>query len=582
MATCWIKRLFFLSCLIINASAGSHGNNCVNGVCRPHCVNVTPSGECLQCLDSRFYGKQCQHDCPDTCLSSCCQLNNTRVVCTEGCVVGRKGDNCAVPCPGACTHCERYGDACTGPCQSPQYYGPHCNTSCPSNCTGGCNRVTGECGSCEPGYTGDKCDVTCPPNCRGGCDNETGECISHDMLSVGVLTTLAVIICLAVAACVTLRRLKLKLTREATRRLPISQNANPTVSLDDISEASDLSTVNPLYEHTGAVLNLPHIKMCPELQEDSSVEQMVQEFRNLPASSNKASHCGRLTENMSKNRYQDILPFDTTRVCLTVEKEDQSDYINASYIDGYRNQSEYIATQGPQSHLMLDFWRMVWQVEATKIVMLTRLVEAGFVKCDKYWPCCSIDCKTYGDVSVQCIEERVFEHYTTRQFAVWKANSQTRKIHHLHYTSWPAHCVPDEVTSLIDFYKVVKNTDADEEGPTVVHCSAGVGRTGTFLALGHLIEQSRYEGQACVFACVQGFRLQRMNMVNTVEQYILLYRALIEALKTRGILPDNCRPVWLQCQRCWENVPHQPVCNGVLMRPVANRPANAYGRQEAV
>ncbi|XP_067679738.1 cell death abnormality protein 1-like [Haliotis asinina] len=166
---------------VTNSSCISRdGNNvtCVDGVCLPRCVSVTSSRECLQCLDSRFYGKQCQHDCPDTCLNSRCQLNNTRVVCTEGCVFGKKGDNCGVNCPTACTHCERYGDGCTRPCQSPQYYGPHCKTPCPSNCTGGCNRVTGECGSCEPGYTGDKCDVACPHNCRGGCDKDTGECDS--------------------------------------------------------------------------------------------------------------------------------------------------------------------------------------------------------------------------------------------------------------------------------------------------------------------------------------------------------------------------------------------------------------------
>ncbi|XP_071118700.1 receptor-type tyrosine-protein phosphatase eta-like [Haliotis cracherodii] len=588
----WFKHIFCVSCLIANALVAStpcsncDGNNvtCVDGVCPPHCVSVTSSGECLQCRDSRFYGKQCEHDCSDTCLNSRCQMDNTRVVCTEGCVAGKKGDNCGVNCPSACTQCERYGDGCTGPCQDPRYYGPHCRTPCSSSCTDGCNRITGECGNCVSGYTGDKCNVTCPPNCKGRCDRSTGECnIANDMSTVGsILTSLAVIICIAVVACLILRRLKLKLKREAVRTRPTPMNVNPAVSLDDISEASDGSTSNPLYEHAGALRNLPHIKMCPELQEDNSVPYMAQEFRNLPTPNNQSSHCGRLTENISKNRYQDILPFDTTRVCLTVENEEQSDYINASYIDGYGHQSEYIATQGPPSHLMLDFWRMIWQVEATKIVMLTKLVEAGFVKCDKYWPCCSMDCKTYGDVSVQCVEERVFEHYTTRQFAVWKANSQTRKINHLHYTSWPAHGVPDEVATLIDFYKVVKNTDADEEGPTVVHCSAGVGRTGTFLALGFLIEQSRYEGQACVFACVKGFRMQRMNMVNTPEQYILLYRALIGALQTRGILPDNCRPVWLQCQRCWNNVAHQPVCNGVLMRQVANRPANSYANQDAM
>ncbi|XP_071118507.1 scavenger receptor class F member 1-like [Haliotis cracherodii] len=178
--------LMAIAFMVASASAAStpcsncDGNNvtCVDGVCLPRCVSVTSSGECLQCLDSRFYGKQCEHDCPDTCLNSRCQMDNTRVVCTEGCVAGKKGDNCDVNCPTACTQCERYGDGCTGPCQNPRYYGPHCRTPCSSSCTDGCNRITGECGSCEPGYIGDKCDVTCPPNCRDGCDKDTGECDS--------------------------------------------------------------------------------------------------------------------------------------------------------------------------------------------------------------------------------------------------------------------------------------------------------------------------------------------------------------------------------------------------------------------
>ncbi|XP_071118503.1 multiple epidermal growth factor-like domains protein 11 [Haliotis cracherodii] len=171
------------------------GNNvtCVDGVCLPRCVSGTSSGQCLQCLDSRFYGKQCEHDCPDTCLNSRCQMDNTRVVCTEGCVAGKKGDNCGTTCPTACTQCERYGDGCTGPCQDPRYYGPHCRTPCSSSCTDGCNRITGECGSCEPGYTGDKytgeCD-SCEPGytgkyCNDSCPSQCTECQQHRVNCIG-------------------------------------------------------------------------------------------------------------------------------------------------------------------------------------------------------------------------------------------------------------------------------------------------------------------------------------------------------------------------------------------------------------
>ncbi|XP_048255986.1 multiple epidermal growth factor-like domains protein 6 isoform X1 [Haliotis rufescens] len=156
------------------------GNNstCVDGECLPRCINLTSSGECLQCRDSRFHGEQCKNMCPDTCINSRCQINNSRVVCTEGCVAGKKGDNCGVNCSSACTQCERYGDGCTGQCSNSRYYGLNCRKSCPSNCREGCDKETGECDSCEEGYRGKYCKEDCPISCVGGCEKDTGHCDS--------------------------------------------------------------------------------------------------------------------------------------------------------------------------------------------------------------------------------------------------------------------------------------------------------------------------------------------------------------------------------------------------------------------
>ncbi|XP_067677170.1 multiple epidermal growth factor-like domains protein 10 [Haliotis asinina] len=170
--------------------SGCDGNNvtCDDGVCLFRCVRLRESGECLQCLDSRFYGKQCEHDCPHTCLNSRCQMNNTRVVCTEGCVAGKKGENCASLCPSSCTRCEQTGNACIGSCQNNQYYGSQCETPCPDNCLDGCWKDTGKCRSCIEGYRGEYCDrcvegfrgmycdVACSPNCLDSCDKDKGDC----------------------------------------------------------------------------------------------------------------------------------------------------------------------------------------------------------------------------------------------------------------------------------------------------------------------------------------------------------------------------------------------------------------------
>ncbi|XP_071116947.1 uncharacterized protein [Haliotis cracherodii] len=627
------------------------GNNvtCVDGVCLPRCVNVTSSGECLQCLDSRFYGKQCEHDCPDTCLNSRCEMNNTRVACTEGCVAGKKGDNCGVNCLIACTQCERYSDGCTGPCQNPRYYGPHCGTPCSSNCTHGCNRITGECGSCEPGYsgdrcditcppncrdgcnritgvcgscepgysgdrcditcppncrdgcdkdtgecgscepgyTGDKCDVTCPPNCRDGCDKDTGECGScepgytGDKCDVtcppncrdgcdkdtgecgscepGYIGDKCDVTCppncsvgcdkvmgettgaKAGATCVVLAAIAiLILVVIVYRRRRKGRQQNQK------------GTPNPTY--TSCSVYTLGGDMCDELNGDTSKEVMEGEFKKLPSSNIKPVDCASLDENEGKNRYKDILPFDATRVPLEIENEDDSDYINASYIDGYMDQTRYVATQGPLEHTKNDFWRMIWQLNTAKIVMVTNLMESGKFKCYGYWPFCSSESTMYGSISVQCAKEEVYETYTLRSMAIWKEGTETRVIKQFHFTQWPDHGVPRDTTALLHFHKVVKDTALPLSGPLVVHCSAGVGRTGTFLALDYLLDQARSEGRVCVYNCVQHFRRKRMKMVQTKEQYIFIHNILLDALQCEQTFTRPMEPVHIQCETCWNRL----------------------------
>ncbi|XP_046582386.1 uncharacterized protein LOC124289768 isoform X2 [Haliotis rubra] len=142
------------------SDCGGNNVSCVKGLCLPRCVSVTSSGECDQCQDSRFYGTQCQNDCPDTCLNSRCQVTNTRVVCKDGCVAGKKGDNCGVDCPIGCLNCFRYNGTCFGQCKY-NFYGKNCH-KCPANCINGCDRQSGTCNGCRTGWRGDYCGVKCP------------------------------------------------------------------------------------------------------------------------------------------------------------------------------------------------------------------------------------------------------------------------------------------------------------------------------------------------------------------------------------------------------------------------------------
>ncbi|XP_071116952.1 uncharacterized protein [Haliotis cracherodii] len=569
------------------------GNNvtCVDGVCLPRCVNVTSFGECLQCLDSRFHGKQCEQDCPYTCLNSRCQMDNSRVVCTEGCVAGKKGDNCGVNCSTACTQCERYGDGCTGPCQNPRYYGPNCTTPCSSSCTDGCNRITGECGSCEPGYTGDKCDVTCPTNCRDGCDKDTGECGSCEPGYTGdkcdvtcppncrdgcdkdtgecgsCETGYTGDKCDVLCPC----NCSVECDKDTEASSAAEANVGDTYVVLVVililililvvivyrrrrkgSQQNQKGTPNPTY--TSCSVYTLGGDMCDELNGDTSKEVMEGEFKKLPSSNIKPVDCASLDENEGKNRYKDILPFDATRVPLEIENEDDSDYINASYIDGYMDQTHYVATQGPLEHTKNDFWRMIWQLNTAKIVMVTNLMESGKFKCYGYWPFCSSESTMYGSISVQCAKEEVYETYTLRSMAIWKEGTETRVIKQFHFTQWPDHGVPRDTTALLHFHKVVKDTALPLSGPLVVHCSAGVGRTGTFLALDYLLDQARSEGRVCVYNCVQHFRRKRMKMVQTKEQYIFIHSILLDALQCEQTFTRPMEPVHIQCETCWNRL----------------------------
>ncbi|XP_048255984.1 multiple epidermal growth factor-like domains protein 11 [Haliotis rufescens] len=550
---CDICNISEASCFLQPCSA-CDGNNvtCVDDVCLPRCVSVAATGQCFQCRDSRFYGKLCEHDCPRTCLSSRCQMENSRVVCTEGCVAGKKGDNCGVDCPTACTQCERYGDGCTGPCQDLRYYGPHCRTPCSSGCTDICNRITGACDRCEPVYTGKYCNVTCPTSCEGGCDKDTGECVPLGQPPL-LMWIGSVLLAMVVAASVLLLVVFLwKRRKRRLKELICEMHSLNNNELTPHDSQQNLSSSDGMHTSSCQGDALQRVMLCGELKGEMASQQIMHEFQRLSCPNIEKARYGSLDDNALKNRYRDVLPYDSTRVSLEIDEKNDSDYINASFIDGYKAQVKYIAAQGPSIEVVADFWRMIWQLNITKIVMLTNLVEAGKVKCEMYWPFCSSDFSTYDKVYVQCVEEKVYKNYTLRKLAVWQENSENRIIRQFHFTSWPDHGVPGETTSVLDFHRVVMDTGINSSGPLLVHCSAGIGRTGTFLALDYLLDQARKEGRVCVYTCVQSLRHQRMKMVQTKEQYAFIYKALVSALKMRGDLQRCQNPIAVLCGECWQ------------------------------
>ncbi|RVE56468.1 hypothetical protein OJAV_G00221570 [Oryzias javanicus] len=228
----------------------------------------------------------------------------------------------------------------------------------------------------------------------------------------------------------------------------------------------------------------------------------------------------------TKNRYKTILPNPPSRVILKTKtcNDPLSSYINANYIRGYHGDSKaFIATQGPMVNTVNDFWQMAWQEEAPVIVMITKLKEKN-EKCVLYWP---EKRGIYGKVEVLVNAVRECEHYTARSLTL-KCGNQTRVLQHYWYTSWPDHKTPDSALPLL---QLMADVEADRRaaaaaGPVVVHCSAGIGRTGCFIATTIGCRQLQVEGAVDVLSITCQLRADRGGMIQTGEQYEFVHHAL--------------------------------------------------------
>ncbi|ELU16945.1 hypothetical protein CAPTEDRAFT_47230, partial [Capitella teleta] len=215
---------------------------------------------------------------------------------------------------------------------------------------------------------------------------------------------------------------------------------------------------------------------------------------------------------------------------LRIEGQPLTDYINASHVQG-TNGRKYIASQGPKPKSLTDFWRMIWEQKVERIAMLTNLVEKGNNKCMQYWPeqVNGDPLKIHSQFEINLLKEDVWPDFTRRQMEVSKKGSDgVRPVTQYHYTTWPDHGVPSHATALWRLFRKLTN-DADNTQPIIIHCSAGVGRTGTLIAMDHLLDQAKRENGIDVYACVTALRQSRMHMVQSVDQYKFLHSAVLEA-----------------------------------------------------
>ncbi|XP_031733679.1 protein tyrosine phosphatase receptor type Fa isoform X11 [Anarrhichthys ocellatus] len=265
-----------------------------------------------------------------------------------------------------------------------------------------------------------------------------------------------------------------------------------------------------------------------------------------------------LEVNKPKNRYANVIAYDHSRVILTpVDGVPGSDYVNANYIDGYRKQNAYIATQGPLPETLSDFWRMVWEQRTCTIIMMTRLEEKSRVKCDQYWP--SRGTETYGMIQVTMLDTVELATYSVRTFALYKnGSSEKREVRQFQFMAWPDHGVPEYPTPTLAFLRRVKACNPPDAGPMVVHCSAGVGRTGCFIVIEAMLERMKHVKSVDIYGHVTCMRAQRNYMVQTEDQYIFIHEALLEAA-TCGNTEVPARNLYAHIQKLTQIPPGETV-----------------------
>ncbi|KFD70875.1 hypothetical protein M514_01174 [Trichuris suis] len=294
---------------------------------------------------------------------------------------------------------------------------------------------------------------------------------------------------------------------------------------------------------------IPIIELADHIERLKANDNLLfsKEYESIETGQHSTWDHSNLECNKPKNRYANVIAYDHSRVVLSpVSGIAGSDYINANYIDGYARSKAYIATQGPMAETFGDFWRMVWEEKSATIVMLTKLEERTRIKCDQYWP--SRGAATYGCIHVVVKEVTEFAYYTLRLIQICKVSvhrlffissicfevgqPEVRDVRHLQFTAWPDHGVPEHPTAFLMFLKHVKSVNLPESGPIIVHCSAGVGRTGALIVVDIMLDRLRYENTVDIYGCVAAIRSQRSYMVQTEEQYIFIHDAVLDAVQS--------------------------------------------------
>ncbi|XP_062610489.1 receptor-type tyrosine-protein phosphatase epsilon-like [Saccostrea cucullata] len=517
------------------------------------------NGRCTDGCNAGFFGPSCTAPCSGNCYNkSCFQENGT---CVEGCKPGFFEDLCQTPClrSGFCLHdtCYRSNGSCNQGCiqgwQDPDcnecsatYYGNACTERCQNCIDGACFRQNGSCinGCIDDCKTDNAVNTDFSERQRnfGGTD--------FTIIGAGVAGTVFILILIVVVVIVLRARCRTQdgstqkilyqkkshdkkeilngtdlprvtIRREDETEEPYEENPDEAVYYNDLTTTRDIK-----------VSDLSSIIKHKEANEN---EGFVKQFKNLPYGERFDCETAKLEENFPKNRFKTTFPYDHSRVILQRSDGFTSDYINANHVANMEGHSEFIACQGPLAVTLVDHWRMVWQEHIDYIVMLTNLKEGPKVKCHQYWP---NDGKRLdaGPFVITSVEEKVYACFIERKMVVRKKGvSESRTLVQFHYIQWPDHGTPNPL-DLAVFHRQFRHTVPPSQHPILVHCSAGIGRTGTFIALDVLCRYGEKKGKINVVEYVKAMRKDRMTMIQNADQYAFLYRALYEFFRRKWSL----------------------------------------------
>nr|XP_039266285.1 receptor-type tyrosine-protein phosphatase F-like [Styela clava] len=301
-----------------------------------------------------------------------------------------------------------------------------------------------------------------------------------------------------------------------------------------LSELSPRDEDYPVYENVEAQIDVqPHPIKASDLENDYHYKHaddnrlFREEYKTIKEQAKKLEM--RFAHAKRKEKKNQSISENAVVHLKQTGNGPTSEYINASYIDGYKKLKKFIATQGPKPNTINDFWRMIWEHRIEAIVMVTNVDENGRRKCEKYWPE-EMEKGSYGEFDIACTGDTSVGQITRRKFKIISSShpNRTQVVVQYHYTTWPDHGVPQTTSALFNLRRIVRTEFGESNYPIVVHCSAGVGRTGTFIALDNLMEELESTGTVDVYSQVWRMRQRRTEMVQTADQYVLVHKMLLE------------------------------------------------------